>query len=76
MSSSRINSPDVWKTLVASDSEDQPEYRAVYIKTAGNLVVEDKNSNEESFPVVVGQTWLGQMKRFKTSSTAAGIGMN
>ena len=77
MSSARINTADVWLTITASDSVTQPEYRALYCSTAGNVVATDKKGNDETFAVTAGQVLPIQAVLIKaTGTTATLIGLN
>jgi len=76
MSSARINTAKIWQTLTPNNTTILDDFRALYIVSDGNVVVDDFRNNEETFPVTAGQVLPIQPKRLKTTSTATVIGLN
>lgn len=75
--SARINTANIWKTIVPSDSVDQPKYRALYVQADGDAVLRDFQDNDETFTVTAGQILPLQPKRvLATGTTATLIGLN
>lgn len=76
MSSSRVNAAKIFKTLTKSDTAMLDYYRALYAVSDGNIVVDDAQDNQETFPVTAGQILPIQPKRLKLATTAVVIGLN
>jgi len=77
MGSARTNTADIWAIIVPSDSVTQPEYRALYCTVAGDVVCTDKQGNDETFPLAVGQILPVQPVLIKAAGTTATvIGLN
>ena len=74
--SARINTANIWAVIVPSDSAIQPEYRALYCTTSGDVVCTDIQDNAVTFPVTVGQVLPVQPKLIQTGTTADLIGLN
>ena len=76
MASPKINPASRWETLSTSNTTILDKWRALYIVSDGNVVVDDSQDNEETFPVTAGQILPIQPKRLKTGTTATVIGLN
>jgi len=76
MSSARINTATIWRTLAEHDTNILEEYRALYCVTDGIVVIDDEQNNTETFPVTTGQILPVQPRRLKTATTATVIGLN
>ena len=77
MSSARVNTANVWATIVPSDSVIQPEYRALYCTAAGDVVCTDIQGNDVTFPVALGQILPVQPILIKAAGTTATVvGLN
>jgi hypothetical protein len=71
-----LSSPaDSFYAITPSNSADLPiQPRAIYIGSAGDLVVIDANGNETTFVNAVAGSWLPiRPKRVKATSTASNI---
>jgi len=62
--------------ITTSDTGVQPDFRAIYVLTSGNLVVRLKrDAADVTLPVTAGQVLAIQAKLIKTTSTATFVGL-
>jgi len=74
--SARVNTATIWRTLSESNSVILDDYRALYATADGNIVIDDAQDNEVTFPVTAGQILPVQPKRLKTDTNIVVIGLN
>lgn len=62
--------------ITTNDTTVQPAYRALYVTTAGNLVLRlNRDAADVTLPVTAGQVLTVQAKLIKTASTAVVVGL-
>lgn len=63
-------------TITTSDTAVQPDLRALYVLTSGNLVLRLKRDTADiTIPVTAGQVLAVQAKLIKVASTATVVGL-
>jgi ABC-type Fe2+-enterobactin transport system substrate-binding protein len=77
MSQGETKAATLWQSVTPSDSTDV-NFRAIWITTAGNVALRDRNDNDVTFTVVASTLLPVQPKRIlSTGTTATGIvGLN
>jgi len=73
MSSARVNPSDLFKSVTPSDSTDTTGIRSLYIQASGNVALEDKQSNQVTFAVTVGQILPIQPAKVLATGTTATV---